>query len=133
MEIATRRVPILDVAAHLTGAWVTRQARSLALDLGDRTTRSGSCPRQGCQVRPVVRRVFAAQGIESIKTPPQTPANEYVERFVRSVRTECIDRMPIYVTFNVAWARRKNRRAACASRRAETSSSTRRSPRLSCP
>jgi putative transposase len=93
IELESRRVHFGGCTANPDAPWVTQQARNLAREWPDA---------EG-QVRFLVRdrdskftrafdEVFRSQAVRVLRTPLRAArANAYAERWVRTVRTECLD------------------------------------------
>jgi putative transposase len=97
IELHTRQVRVAGVTDHPNGPWVVQRARELSMSRAGETTAGTNAP--GFLVRDRDSKftrafddVFAFDGIQIIKTPVQAPnANAFAERWVRTVRQECLD------------------------------------------
>jgi putative transposase len=88
---ASRRVWLAGCTANPTGVWVTQQARNLGLDFFDHGVRFLIRDRDSKYSGPF-NDVFRSEGIRIVRTPLRAPkANAIAERFVRTVRAECLD------------------------------------------
>jgi hypothetical protein len=98
VEIETRRVHILGVTSNPTGAWTAQQARNLLMDLAERARRCKFLIRdRDGKFSRAFDEVLTSSGIRIIKTPLRSPrANAYAERFVGTLRRECLDHLLIY-------------------------------------
>jgi transposase InsO family protein len=95
IEVSSRRVWLAGVTAHPTGEWVTQQARNIVAAMEER----------GVVARHLIRDrdakfsrsfddVWRSIGAQIIRTPVRTPvANAFAERWVGTVRRECLDHL----------------------------------------
>ncbi len=98
IEHGTRRMHLAGVTAHPTSEWTVQQARNLALNLGERLEDFRFLIRdRGSNFIRSFDAVFQAASARILRTAVQTPRmNSFAERFVGTLRRECLDHLLIY-------------------------------------
>jgi transposase InsO family protein len=93
IEHGTRRAHLLGVTEHPDRGFVTQAARNLVGDFAEAARPMRFLIRdRDSKFTASCDEVFSSEAIEVIKTPVRSPrANAHAERFVRTVRTECLD------------------------------------------
>jgi putative transposase len=93
IELDTRRVHLAGCTARPAGAWVVQQARNLFMAVGEQFgSRRYLVRDRDAKFSGAFDEVFRSEGLRVIRTPVLAPrANAYAERFVGTVRRECLD------------------------------------------
>src|SRR5215204_28004 len=91
IELGSRRVHLAGCTTNPSGAWVLQQARNLSFTSLFERIRFLIHDRDS-KFTASFDEVFRSEGITIIHTPVQAPrANAYAERFICTVRAECLD------------------------------------------
>jgi transposase InsO family protein len=96
IELSTRRIHLVGTTGRPDSAWVTQQARNLSI--------TGNLEQKHILVRDRDSKfsgpfdeVFRTEGLKVVKTPVRAPrANAFAERWVGTVRRECLDHVLIF-------------------------------------
>jgi putative transposase len=96
ISLATRRVEYVACSSSPDGRWVGQQARNLIMRLGDEQPFRFLVHDRDTKFSHAFDEVFRTEGFRVIRTPVQAPnANAHAERWVRTLRAECLDRILI--------------------------------------
>jgi putative transposase len=98
IKVDSRVVHLLGVTTNPAMAWIVQVARNFTSDLEDAGRRFRFLIRdRDTKFTAPFDEVFRASRIEAICTPIRSPkANAFAERFVRTVRDDCLDHLLIY-------------------------------------
>jgi putative transposase len=93
IELGSRRVHLAGCTASPSGTWTAQQARQLAWSLSERLTPIRFLLHdRDSKFSRVFDQVFRSNGVEIIRTPFRAPqANAFAERWVGTVRRDCLD------------------------------------------
>nr|WP_134006292.1 integrase core domain-containing protein [Streptomyces sp. 846.5] len=99
IEHATRRIRILGPTAHPTSDWTVQQVRNLLMELQDAGANAAKylIRDRDSMFTDAFDAVFTAEGIKVVKSAIRAPRmNSIMERWVKSCRTEFLDRTLIW-------------------------------------
>jgi putative transposase len=93
IELGSRRISLSSSTAHPDSAWVTQQARNLALALDARASPIRFLIRdRDTKFSGSLDAVLCSEGMRVIRTPIRAPnANAHAERVIETIRAECLD------------------------------------------
>ncbi len=97
IELATRHVYLAGITANPTGESATQQAPNIIETVVERTQPIRFLIHdRDSKFTAAFDEVFRSDGIRTIRTPVRAPrANAFIERWIGTVRRECLDRMLI--------------------------------------
>ena len=95
IELSTRQVEIAGICPQPDGAWMTQISRNLTDDVdGFLVGKKHLIHDRDPLFTPEFRETLAAAGVRTVRLPARSPnLNAYAERFVRSIKESCLDRM----------------------------------------
>jgi putative transposase len=98
IELATRKVEIAGIASVVNGTWMTQMARNVTdpfdgILKGKRYLIHDRDPLYTAEFLTILQ----GAGVKSVRLPPRSPnLNAHAERFVRSIKESCLDRMILF-------------------------------------
>jgi len=98
IDLASRRVEIGGVARQAKGLWMSQVARNLSdaeegFLIGKRYLIHDRDPLFTAEFLEILK----ATGVQSVKLPPRSPnLNAHAERFVRTIKESCLERMILF-------------------------------------
>jgi putative transposase len=97
IELSTRQVYLTGITPNPTGEWATQQARNIIETFVDRTEPIRFLIHdRDSKFTAAFDEMFHSHAIRTIRTPVRAPrANAVVERWIGTVRRECLDRILI--------------------------------------
>jgi len=97
VSLERRRIEFVACTANPDGRWVAQQARNLLMTVAERREPFRFLIHdRDSKFSGAFDAVLQSEGIKVIRTPIRAPnANAYAERWVRTLRSECLDRLLI--------------------------------------
>jgi transposase InsO family protein len=97
ITVGSRRIEYFALTSKPNTGWMLQQARNLLMQLDDHKRRARFLINDRDAKFPrALDALLESDGIKVIRTPAQAPnANAYIERWVGTIRRECLDRLLI--------------------------------------
>jgi putative transposase len=98
MHLASRKVHVAGVTPHPDAAWMVQMARNITMDeWGFLAPRQYLIHDRDGKLCPVFQHTIDEAGVKRVPLPPRSPnLNAYAERWVRSIKEECLSRVILF-------------------------------------
>ena len=98
IEYSTRKVQVVGIIEQAYGEWMEQMARNLSDPFdGFLKGKRYLIHDRDTLFTKAFRRILKASGIKTVRTTPMAPnLNPMIERFIRSIKSECLNKMIIF-------------------------------------